>query len=128
MKSHILHLFEFIAVLFLVFASITANGGSIDKLSYDTLGQVCVDIETNANGHYMLYADVSIDYEDDSPPHVTLDNPILLAYNIPDKYVDGVCLLSGQDISDMIEHLEYHDISYVLDKLNNVNIYQGAST
>lgn len=63
-----------------------------------------VDIENNG-GHYSLMTKVTIEYYDGEVVNIFLDEPAVLAFQVPEKYTNGVGIVDGNDVLDLTSQI-----------------------
>ncbi|MBR2859516.1 MAG: hypothetical protein IKB90_05445, partial [Alistipes sp.] len=61
---------------------------------------VIVDVEDNG-GHYSLMTKVTIEYYDGEVVNIFIDEPAVLAFQVPEKYNNGVGIVDGNDVLDL---------------------------
>lgn len=91
------------------------------------LENVCVDIASNDNGFYSLFANVNLYGDENGIYSLYITNPIVLSFNVSDSYIGGVCLINGVDIETLLDRLntmsediESGDKNSALEKLKEV--------
>lgn len=100
---------------------------------------ICVDIDTKDGGYYSLQSDCELTYYDGKLAIVHLDDPTLMAFSVPTEYNGGVCLANGADMLWIVQQLEearnaaaddaeYQRLSEIIEMLQNLPIFTGAST
>lgn len=65
---------------------------------------VIVDVEDNG-GHYSLMTKVTIEYYDGEVVNIFIDEPAVLAFQVPEKYNDGVGIVDGNDVLDLTSQI-----------------------
>lgn len=63
-----------------------------------------VDIENNG-GHYSLMTKVTIEYYDGEVVNIFIDEPAVLAFQVPEKYNNGVGIVDGNDVLDLTSQI-----------------------
>ena len=63
-----------------------------------------VDIENNG-GHYSLMTKVTIEYYDGEVVNIFIDEPALLAFQVPEEYTNGVGIVDGNDVLDLTSQI-----------------------
>lgn len=97
---------------------------SINELN---LENICVDIATDNNGFYSLIANVNLCSGESGIYSLYITDPRVLAFNVSDSYIGGVCLINGMDIETLLDRLntmsediESGDKNSALEKLKEV--------
>lgn len=104
-----------------------------------TCEMVCVGVEVGEQGYYSLLADVELDYYDGKVSAVYIIDPALLAFSVSERWAGGVCLMSGEDMAELMTLLHemlqtyrsealQEDILKVIEMLENSPAITGAST
>ena len=65
---------------------------------------VIVDIENNG-GHYSLMSKITIEYYNGELVNIFLDEPALLAFQVPEEYTNGVGIVDGNDVLDLTSQI-----------------------
>lgn len=65
---------------------------------------VIVDVEDNG-GHYSLMTKVTIEYYDGEVVNIFIDEPAVLAFQVPEKYNNGVGIVDGNDVLDLTSQI-----------------------
>lgn len=65
---------------------------------------VIVDVEDNG-GHYCLMTKVTIEYYDGEVANIFIDEPAVLAFQVPEKYNNGVGIVDGNDVLDLTSQI-----------------------
>lgn len=65
---------------------------------------VIVDVEDNG-GHYCLMTKVTIEYYDGEVVNIFIDEPAVLAFQVPEKYNNGVGIVDGNDVLDLTSQI-----------------------
>lgn len=63
-----------------------------------------VDIENNG-GYYSLMTKVTIEYYDGEVVNIFIDEPALLAFQVPEEYTNGVGIVDGNDVLDLTSQI-----------------------
>lgn len=63
-----------------------------------------VDIENNG-GHYSLMTKVTIEYYDGEVVNIFIDEPAVLAFQVPETYNNGVGIVDGNDVLDLTSQI-----------------------
>lgn len=100
---------------------------------------VCVDIANNG-GYYALMSKVVIDYYQGEVIAIYVEEPVTLAFKVPDKYTNGVGVVDGNDVADITSKIHTYLAGNDTDEeterllcdieqwLNNIVLLTGAST
>lgn len=100
---------------------------------------VCVDISGD-EGYYAFMADTTkVEYYDDKVVSIYVQEPTLLAYQVAEKYADGVGIIDGTKVlqikQKISEHLNSQKddktkelLSYIYSQLDSIMILTTAST
>ncbi len=100
---------------------------------------VCVDIANNG-GYYALMSKVVIDYYQGEVVAIYVEEPITLAFEVPDKYTNGVGVVDGNDVLDITSKIhtyladnnadeETKGLLYDIEQwLDSIVLLTGAST
>lgn len=113
------------------------------EFEYDT--EVCenviIDIWDDNGGTYMLMSDVKILRSEGMIVSFEIDDPAVLAFQVPDRYPDGVGTIDGREVESIIEKLmtilsednnlsdkTVADLEEILGKMKDVVVLTGAST
>lgn len=72
-----------------------------------TYEQVCVNIDYGDGCCYMLYADVSVNYDDGEVSNIVINNIELLAYDVTEKYESGLYVIDYEYLKKMFEDVRY---------------------
>lgn len=72
-----------------------------------TYEQICVNIDYGDGCCYMLYADVSVNYDDGEVSNIVINNPELLAYDVTEKYEGGLYVIDYEYLEKMFEDVRY---------------------
>lgn len=74
---------------------------------------IIVDIADNG-GYYCLMSKATIEYYDEKIANIFLDEPAVLAFQVPKEYADGVGIVDGTAVLDLISqihaYLETNDV------------------
>lgn len=74
---------------------------------------IIVDIENNG-GYYCLMSKAIIQYYDEKIASIALDEPVVLAFQVPKEYTNGVGIVDGTDVLDLVSqiraYLEINDV------------------
>ena len=62
------------------------------------------DVEDNG-GHYSLMTKVTIEYYDGEVVNIFIDEPAVLAFQVPEKYNNGVGIVDGNDVLDLTSQI-----------------------
>lgn len=65
---------------------------------------VIVDVEDNG-GHYSLMTKVTIEYYDGEVVNIFIDEPAVLAFQVPEEYTNGVGVVDGNDVLDLTSQI-----------------------
>ncbi len=91
------------------------------------LENVYVDIATDDNGFYSLLANVNLYSDEGGIYSFYITDPRVLAFNVSDSYIGGVCLINGMDIETLLDRLnamsediESGDKDSALEKLKEI--------
>ena len=91
-------------------------------------------------GYYALMADAKLEYYENALVGITVEDPTVLAFKVPDSYVDGVGIIDGGRVIEIKkrinERLDSTDVSngtrelltYVLQEMESVCLVTSAST
>lgn len=110
---------------------------------YDT--EVCenviIDIWDDNGGTYMLMSDVKILRSEGMIVSFEINDPAVLAFQVPDQYPDGVGTIDGREVESIIEKLmtilsednnlsdkTVAELEEILGKMKDVVVFTGAST
>ncbi|MBR2492267.1 MAG: hypothetical protein IKB64_02205 [Paludibacteraceae bacterium] len=110
---------------------------------YDT--EVCenviIDIWDDNGGTYVLMSDVKILRSEGMIVSFEINDPAVLAFQVPDQYPDGVGTIDGREVESIIEKLmtilsednnlsdkTVADLEEILGKMKDVVVLTGAST
>ena len=110
---------------------------------YDT--EVCenviIDIWDDNGGTYVLMSDVKIQRSEGMIVSFEIDDPAVLAFQVPDRYPDGVGTIDGREVESIIEKLmtilsednnlsdkTVADLEEILGKMKDVVVLTGVST
>lgn len=104
-----------------------------------TCEAVCVGVEVGEQGYYSLLADVELHYYDGEVSAVYVIDPTLLAFSVSERWAGGVCLMSGEDMAELMTLLHemlqtyrsealQEDILKAIEMLENSPAITGAST
>ena len=137
---------QFLLVLSIIFALVSCSTSSVNDTtneveSYQS-NEVIVDISDDYYGYFSNYADVTIEYDNDTGMihYIHVDNPALLAFEIDDRHEGGLGTVTGNEVNFMLTNLQNYasnaDMSEedaemfrkVLDILNGISCIEGAST
>lgn len=110
---------------------------------YDT--EVCenviIDIWDDNGGTYLLMSDVKIFRSEGMIVSFEINDPAVLAFQVPDRYPEGVGTIDGREVESIIEKLmtilsednnlsdkTVADLEEILGKMKDVVVLTGAST
>lgn len=65
---------------------------------------VIVNVEDNG-GHYCLMTKVTIEYCDGEVVNIFLDEPAVLAFQVPEEYTNGVGIVDGNEVLDLTSQI-----------------------
>lgn len=65
---------------------------------------VIIDVEDNG-GHYSLMTKVTIEYYDGEVVNIFIDEPAVLAFQVPEEYTNGVGIVDGNDVLDLTSQI-----------------------
>lgn len=68
----------------------------------DSQQQITIDVETDDGGYFNAYADVELSYRNGQLAVVSIWNPTLLSFKIPERYQDGVSLVNGEELQKIL--------------------------
>lgn len=100
---------------------------------------VIVDVEDNG-GHYSLMTKVTIEYYDGEVVNIFIDEPAVLAFQVPEKYNNGVGIVDGNDVLDLTSQIHTYLATNDVDEetkgllcnivqwLNDIALLTSAST
>lgn len=104
-----------------------------------TSEMVLVGVKVGEQGYYSLLSDVEISYDDGRVSYVYVIDPTLLAFSVSEGWAGGVCLMSGEDMAELMTLLHemlqtyqsealQEDILKVIEMLEKSPAITGAST
>lgn len=53
-----------------------------------------------------MWADAELIYENGELTSIYLENPTLLAYKVSEKWTDGIAIMSGEELYELLDMLE----------------------
>ena len=86
----------------------TKNTGAYEDDHTETYDSVCVDVSAHEDGFYSLISNVEIHYYDGGIGYISINDPTLLAFQVPSMYKGGVWMLDldeGQTIMDELTNV-----------------------
>ena len=72
----------------------------------ESYSNLCVDIGVGEDGYYGMWADAELIYENGELTSIYLENPTLLAYKVSEKWTDGIAIMSGEELYELLDMLE----------------------
>lgn len=67
---------------------------------------LCVDIGVGESGYYGMWADTELVYENGELVSIYLENPTLLAFKVSERWADGIAVMSGEELYELLDMLE----------------------
>jgi len=132
----------FMAVVLTVL--LAACGGESPKPNEDyteEVKSVVVDISDADNGYFDTVADVELHYHNGELSYILVNEPTMLAFEVSDEWVGGMCVYSGEQISEVLQmlveiearHMEDGDtmldtLEQIIEKLEACLLLTQAST
>ena len=101
---------------------------------------VVIDVLDDDGGCYMLMSNVEIARSEGMIVGLTINDPTVLAFQVPDRYPEGVGTIDGRDVEYIIEKLmtvlseenlsddTVDALEEVLGKMKDIAVLTGAST
>lgn len=100
---------------------------------------ITVDI-SDGGGHYALMADTELEYYNEALMSICIENPTLLAFQLPEKFSEGAGIVDIKYVKELTgkikSHLDSNEVdsdterllSEILQGINDITVITSAST
>ncbi len=137
-------IFALILAVIIMIAITGCRSGAVEektetKDGTESYTSLCIDIGVGESGYYGMWADTELIYENGELASIYLEKPTLLAFSVSERWTDGIAVMSGEELYELIDMLESMRQTYknedvqarllkIIEKLENVAVLTGCST